>query len=69
MSAAAQLHPAPQRRGYAGSCGAQASSFLPPHRAWMLSTPVSRTPPAQLISVGRAFVADAFYLGVLISTT
>ena len=54
--------------GYAGSCGAQGSSFLPPHRAWMLSTPVSRTAPAQLMSVCQAFVADAFYLGVLIST-
>lgn len=49
--------------GYAGSCGAQASSFLPPHRAWMLSTPVSRTAPAQLMSVCWAFCCWCLLLG------
>ena len=53
--------------GYAGSRGAQASSFLYP-QAWMLSTPVSRTPLAQLMSVCQAFCCWCLYLRVLIST-
>lgn len=68
MSAAAQLHPAPRRLG---TCGKLWGSGLPlpypPTPTWMLGSAVPRTPPGSCQSVGL-FVADAFYLGVLIST-